>query len=63
MLKLTLKDNCTNCGECNVAIDGISRKLADGDIMVNPLNRHVDWEAIADAMKICEVGALRLEAV
>lgn len=61
MLELTINKNCDGCGACELNLPGLHKSLNNGHMKINPYNPNVDWEAISDALKYCESGALQLE--
>jgi len=61
MLALKIGHSCTNCGECDKILPGVRAEvLRLGSVFANPHNPNVDWEAITEAIQVCEVGAFTL---
>jgi len=63
MLKLTKGHNCNLCYKCEDHLPGIIEALNKKPMEFNPINPHIEWHEISNALKVCESGALQLDKV
>lgn len=59
LVQVTIGHACTQCRECEAHLPGILEDVAKyGSSVINPLNPHVDIEALASAVHACPVAAI-----
>lgn len=61
MLKLTISEDCSDCGKCEVFLPGIIERTESGPLNINEKNPNVNWGGIKSAIASCPIGAIELK--
>ena len=61
MLELTISEDCSDCGKCEVFLPGILESTESGPLNINEKNPNVNWGGIKSAIASCPIGAMELK--
>jgi hypothetical protein len=60
-MKLTISDDCSDCGKCEVFLPGIIERVESGPMNINEKHPDINWGGIRSAIAACPIGAMELK--
>ncbi len=61
MSQLTISDDCSKCGKCEVFLPGVVERVESGPLNVNEKNKNANLSGIRSAIASCPIGAMELK--